>query len=158
TSRRRPADPLRRLGPGCFVALLVLLAAAGCQKNETTPRGTELFSWTSARATRRSVAAAQEIGPRTIKDVILHVRPDHKGAVRVALHVEVGPIELSEGDTTSRRTAPLIIRGKLVQNADWSLLSSCGEGPHLRLPMMVAGSLVTPEEMVIGCTMHMKYE
>ncbi len=139
------------------LCLLLALAAAACQKNETTPRGTELLSWSAAQASRKSVAAAKEVGPRVIKDMTVHMRPDHKGAVKIALHVEAAPIELVEGATTARRTAPLAVRGTLAQNADWTLTANCGDGPNLRLPTMVAGSPVTPEDMLLGCHVYMKY-
>lgn len=139
------------------VLLCLLLAAAGCQKNEPTPRGTELLSWTSARASRRSVAAAKEVGPRTVKDVNILVKPERKGALRLAVHVESAPIELVEGDKTFRRTAPLAIQAKVTQNPDWTLQARCGEGPHHRLPTMVDGTPVTPETMALPCSVNLHY-
>jgi hypothetical protein len=128
-----------------------LLAAAGCQKNETTARGTAVLDW--------KWAGAPEAGPRVIKDVTVHARPDHKGAVKIALHVEAAPVVVGGASAAgAHRTAPVAVRATLAQNTDFTIQAACPERPALRLPSLVDGTLVTPEPMLLGCSVRLRYE
>jgi hypothetical protein len=136
--------------PATHAALCAaLLAAAGCQKNETTPRGTAVLDW--------KWTGVREAGPRVIKDVTVHAKPDHKGAVKIALHIEAAPVELG-GGAAGRRTAPVVVRGTIAQNTDFTIQGGCVERPIVRLPSIVDGRPVTPEEMLLGCSLRLRYE
>jgi hypothetical protein len=128
----------------------ILIAAAGCQKNVTTPRETVVLDWTWK--------GVRETGPRVIKDMTVHARPDHKGAVKVALHVEAAPVDAGGAAATSRHTAPVAFRASLAQNTDFTIQARCDERPNLRLPTIVDGKPVTPEAMLLDCSLRLHYE
>ena len=119
--------------------LALLAAAAGCQKNVSTPPGTEIVRW--------EAAAAPALGPRVEKDVRIHARPERKGQAVFAVHVETGPVEADEGGAKVRRAAPLAVRVSVERNGDWTFDGRCedAKGPAAAGPSVV-------------CTVRMRYE
>jgi hypothetical protein len=136
-----PASPDYLSGVRIALLLGVLLAASGCQKNEGTPRGAEIFRWDAASASRAGGAAPKEVGPRVVKDSKIAVKPDHKGPVTIAVHVETGTIEITARGAPAQRKAPLSIRATVDANDDWTLTGQCAERA----------------ETIVACDVSMRY-
>jgi hypothetical protein len=141
------------------LAPLLLLAALGCKKKSlTTPAGTEILGWDAARATRRSVALARELEARKARDMKVVARPERKGPVTIALHVETAPLELVEGGKTLRRGVPVVVRATVEANADWTLTGKCWDGPEDTLPTRVDGKVVPSDVLRLTCRIRMTYQ